>query len=87
MQYGGVLRALEAVESAQKGLEHFRRAVALEPKSATAHAELAYSCISLAETEGLARPELLKEAFDEAQEAIRLDPNIAEAYYNLSKEY
>ena len=83
MQYGDVLRSLVSVQAGRKSIDHFRRAVTLDPKSASTHAELAYACVSLAETAGIGLPKILQEAIEEANRAIRLDRSSASAHVSL----
>jgi tetratricopeptide (TPR) repeat protein len=59
---------------AQRALEHYRRAVALDPESALAHASLAMASESLGDSTGI------DEARAAAERALALDPELSESH-------
>ena len=70
-----------------QAMQHFQRAIAVDPNAALAYAGLA-DCYIVAWDEGYAPPEdAYREAKADAQRAIALDDNVAEAHAALGAVY
>lgn len=67
-------------------IEALKRAIALDPNFAAAYADLA-STLSLGQARSLASPEDLHRAEWYARQAVRLDPNLAQAHLALGRVF
>jgi serine/threonine protein kinase/tetratricopeptide (TPR) repeat protein len=67
-------------------IEALKRAIALDPNFAAAYADLA-STLSLGQARSLASPEDLNRAEWYARQAVRLDPNLAQAHLALGRVF
>lgn len=73
--------------SVQTSVEHLRRAVALDPTHAAAHAALAEALEQLSVWIDVPSVETLAPAIEAAQTALDLDPNLADAHASLGLIY
>jgi TolB-like protein/DNA-binding winged helix-turn-helix (wHTH) protein len=71
-------------ESALKGLDYFRKAIAKDPKYALAYAGVAASFLRLGFRHGLPRNEAFPKAREAAVKALVVDPSLAEAHTSLA---
>ncbi len=68
-------------EETEKALEHFRKAIEIDPKFASAYIAIANEKIIQAMFSTATKEEIFNEARTAVQTALAFDPNSAEAYY------
>lgn len=78
---GRVLSYGSTAEESEKALEHFRRAIEIDPNFAAAYVAIANEKIIQAIFSTAQREEIFNEARLAVQTALAFDPNSAEAYY------
>ena len=81
---GRAQREIGRPENLKGAVEFFKRAIALDPSYALAHAELSIIYGLLSATSLLNPKEYLPQAEAEARQALALDANLADAHYALA---
>jgi adenylate cyclase len=74
-------------ESARKGIEIFKQAIKIEPEFAPAHSSISFGYVMLGSMGQMQAEQAYKLARDFAQEALKLDRNLAEVYVSLGLVY
>lgn len=78
---GRALSYGSTTEEAEKALDHFRKAIEIDPKFAAAYVAIANEKIIQALFSTATREEIFNEARTAVQTALAFDPNSSEAYY------
>ena len=74
-------------EGARKGIEILKQAIKIEPEFAPAHSSISFGYVMLGSMGQMPAEQAYKYARDFAQEALKLDANLAEVYVSLGLVY